>query len=139
MESFDREAAMFDPIASYVRRKSFRWQERELQFYEHRIDLFAFSRVLALTIAIEMKLTRWRRAVEQAILYQLCADRVFVAMPESRIDRVDTSLLCRFGLGLLAVKPSGHCREVLVPKQSLVMRPHYRDTYIDLLQGDHNA
>ena len=135
MVSFDRESAMFDPIASYVRRKSYRWQERELQFYEYRIDLFAFSRVLALTVAIEMKLTRWRRAVEQAILYQLCADRVFVAMPEGRIDRVDTSLLRQHGIGLLAVQPSGRCREVLVPQQSLVIRPHYRDTYIDLLQG----
>ena len=79
MVSFDQESALTDPIAAYVRRKSFRLQTRELQFYEYRIDLFAFSRLLGLTIAVEMKLLRWRRAVEQALLYQLCADKVFIA------------------------------------------------------------
>jgi hypothetical protein len=135
MVSFDRESAMLDPIAAYVRRKSYRWQERELQFYEHRIDLFAFSRALALTVAVEMKLTRWRRAVEQAVLYQLCADHVFVAMPEGRISRVDTKLLCRLGIGLIAVEVSGRCREIVVPQRSPVIRPYYRDAYIALLQG----
>ena len=60
MVSFDLESALTDPISAYVRRKSFRLQTRELQFYEYRIDLFAFSRLLGLTIAVEMKLLRWR-------------------------------------------------------------------------------
>jgi hypothetical protein len=118
-----------------VRRKSYRCQRAELPFYEYRIDLFAFSQALALTVAIEMKLTRWRRAVEQAILYQLCADRVFIALPERTISRVDGGLLRRYGLGLIAVRASGSCREIITPQPSSVLRPFYRDEYIKMLQG----
>ena len=135
MVSFELESALADPIAAYVRRKSFRLQTRELQFYEYRIDLFAFSRILGLTIAIEMKLLRWKRAVEQALLYQLCADRVCIALPMENIARVDSDVLARHGIGLLAVEPSGRCRMVLESQQSTVMRPHYRDVYVELLQG----
>jgi hypothetical protein len=135
MVSFDQESALTDPIAAYVRRKSFRLQTRELQFYEYRIDLFAFSRLLGLTIAVELKLLRWRRAVEQALLYQLCADKVFIALPLENIRRVDTDLLAQHGIGLLAVEPSGRCRMLLDAQQSTVIRPHYRETYVELLQG----
>ncbi|GAG43766.1 unnamed protein product, partial [marine sediment metagenome] len=57
-------------------------------FYEYRIDLFAFSQKLDVTIAVELKLHRWRRALEQSLLYQLCADFVFIALPAPTIARV---------------------------------------------------
>jgi hypothetical protein len=137
MVSFDQESKLTDPIAAYVRRKSFRLQIRELQFYEYKIDIFGFSSQQNLTIAIELKLLRWRRAVEQALLYQLCADRVFIALPYENIGRVDTDILTMDGIGLLAVEKTGRCRMILDAKQSKVLRPHYRDVYVKLLKGSH--
>ena len=64
-------------------------QKVELPFYEYRIDLYGFSCEENSTVAIELKLSDWRRAVEQAMLYQLCADLVYIAMPERATKRVD--------------------------------------------------
>ena len=134
MASFDREALLYDPVAEYTRRKSYRWQVSELPFYEYRIDLFAFSRTLELTVAVELKLHRWQRAVEQSLLYQLCADLVFIALPKPIIERVDFKLLSEHGIGLIGVAESGRCRMVLDAMRSSVVRPHYRDHYIQVLQ-----
>lgn len=136
MVSFDREERLLPPIAAFARRKSYRWQRPELPFYDYRIDLFAFSRVLDLTIAIELKLTKWRRAVEQALLYQLCADRVFVALPHPQISRVDPDMFLQHGIGLISVHASGRCRQIIQSRQSAVLRDYYRSSYIDALQGE---
>ncbi len=58
------ESSLYDPVSRYVRRRNFRWQHPEVQFYAYSIDLYAFSRVDDLTIAVELKLLKWKRAFE---------------------------------------------------------------------------
>lgn len=127
------ESAMLDPVASYIRRKGYRRQRAELQFYEYRIDLYGFSRDRNETLAVELKLRNWRRAVEQALLYQLCADRVFIALPTRASSRVDPELLRLHGIGLIAVSDASRCLQVIPALPSNVVRCHYRDTYIEML------
>jgi len=134
MLSFEKESHLFDPVAAYKRRKSFSLQEKELPFFEYRIDLFGFSKKLQLTVAVELKLHRWRRAVEQSLVYQLCADLVFIALPAPSIKPVDIPELERYGIGLISVFESAHCRQVVAARESSVVRPHYRDQYIQMLQ-----
>jgi hypothetical protein len=122
--------SLFPPVASYVRRRSFRLLRAEMPFYEHRIDLYAFSRRDKATIAVELKLTKWRRALEQALLYQLCADFVFIAVPESTARRVDRSLVEDVGVGVIAVGDTGRCSTVIESQRSPVVRPHYRASYV---------
>lgn len=128
------EASLADPVSVYVRRKGFPLQLRELQFYDLRVDLYAFSPVKSLTVAVEFKLYKWRRAVAQASLYQLCSDWVFIAVPVSTVPRLDIDLLREYGIGLIAVSDSTHCRQILAPLQSSVVRADYRRTYINLLR-----
>jgi hypothetical protein len=135
MGSFKRESLLYPWVAHYKRQQSFALQAPEVQFYEYRIDLFGFSHSLNLCVSVELKLTRWRRAVEQALLYQLCSDRAYIALPETTAKRVDLDLLSLHGIGLIAVDAGGWCREVLGAAQSTVVRACYRDAYIDLLQG----
>ena len=130
MMRFENEAALLDPVSAYIRRKSFRKQDTELAFYEYRIDLYGYSRIQNLTVAIELKLLRWRRAWEQALLYQLCADFVFVALPTYVIPRVDTTLYERHGIGLLSVESKTRCRQILPAQPSREVREYYRDPYI---------
>ena len=132
----DRECLLADPVSAYVRRRTYSKQTRELQFYEFRIDLYGFSIAKDLTIAIELKLYDWRRAIEQALIYQLCSDLVFIAVPEKTIARIDGALLQEHGIGLLAVDRVTRCRQILAPSQSHVVRPHYREAYIDLLRRE---
>lgn len=130
--AFERESELLYPVERYLRNRDFRLQSLEVQFYEHRMDLFAYSRQRDLTVAVEIKLTKWPRAVEQAILYQLCADLAYVAMPRNELDRIDVGILKLHGLGLIAVQHS-RCDEILPPEPSEVLRRHYRDSYLTTL------
>ena len=52
-------------------------------------------------IAIEAKVRNWRRALQQAISYRLCADAVFIAIWKDFTHRVDRQLLVEYGVGLI--------------------------------------
>lgn len=127
------EASLFEPVASYVRRKGFRWQQAEVPFYHYRIDLYGFSRVKNDTLAIELKLRKWRRAYEQALIYQLCADLVYIALPLEMVRAVDLQLLSSHGIGLIGISDRARCTQVVPARRSDVIREHYRETYVHML------
>jgi len=131
---FRREQELAGPVARFLRNRAFRLQSAEVQFFEHRMDLYGYSAREDRTIAVELKLTKWSRAVEQALLYQLCSDLVYIAMPRTVVPRVDLDVLVGHGVGLIAVG-DGRCWEVLVAAPSQVVRQHYRDEYLALLMG----
>lgn len=133
MIDLSKEASLLEPVANYVRRKGFRFQKDEMPFYEYKVDLYAFSHVKNRTIAIELKLHKWQRAFEQVILYQLCADYVYIAMPANSIGRVDIDLLKTHGIGLLSIGNGGRCRQILGSEQSTVVCDNYKDIYVNIL------
>jgi hypothetical protein len=106
-----------------------------MPFYEYRIDLYGYSPVAKSTVAVELKLRKWKRAFEQARVYQLCSDFVFIALPEVSVPLVDTELLTREGIGLIAVGRS-KCRIVIPAAQSGEVRRHYREPFIEMLEGE---
>jgi hypothetical protein len=132
-EPFQRENDLCLPVSIYFRRRQYHLQKLEVPFYEYRIDVYCYSKRLNRTIAIELKLKRWTRAFKQALIYQLCSDHVYIAMPACEIEKVDQALLRKHGLGLISVRKGGQCQEVLRAKLSHVVRRHYRDDYIDYL------
>lgn len=132
---FCKESQLVAPVARFARRKGFRLQAVELQFYEHRIDLYGFSLRKNETVAIELKLTKWRRALEQALLYQLCSDLVYIAMPERSARKVDMAELKNRGIGLITVSDSGSCSCVLPAGEHNEVREFYRSTQINYLRS----
>lgn len=134
MIDLTKESSLLDPIAGYIRRKGFRFQAQELPFYQRSVDIYGFSKISNKTIAIELKLHKWKKAVEQALLYQLCADKAYIAMPKKFISRVNLDLLTRYGIGLISVSEIGRCREMIEAKQSSVLRIGYKNNHIDYLQ-----
>lgn len=137
MAQFRREELLLGPVARYLRRRTFRRQQPEVPFFEYRIDLFAFSHRHDLTLAIELKLSRWRRAFEQALLYQLGVDLTLIAVPRTVSSRVDTDLLREHGVGLIVVGSAGRCEEIVTATRSRLVRPHYRRQLLQLLDGSH--
>jgi len=133
--SFSFEYELTDPVVRYLRNRTFYLQKLEVPFYEYRIDIYGYSRRSDLTVAVELKLAKWSRAIEQALRYQLCSDIVYIAMPKDQTARVDPMILKEHGLGLIAVEQD-RCREVIRAVQSRVMRKHYRNQYRELLQGN---
>ena len=133
------ESSLYQPVAAYAHNRGFRRQRSEVQFYEYRIDFYGFSRRQNLTVAIELKLTKWRRAFEQALIYQLCSDLVYIAVPFKTSLRVDPVLLQAHGIGLVAVADNGRCRVIIEAIRSFVVRHDYRSEYINTLKGQKNA
>jgi len=134
MRCIKKETDLFRPISGHIRRKTFRRQEPELQFYDYSIDLYGYSSQKDLTIAVELKLYRWKRALEQALIYRLCSDLVYIAMPGGIAKRIDQELLCECGIGLFAVSDSGRCYEIIPAEQSSIVRQLYRNDHIQMLE-----
>ena len=122
------EADLLKPVQAHLA-PGYAEQETEAGFYEYRIDLYGHCPETGRTIAVELKLHKWRRAVEQALLYQLCADQAIIAVPERTVRLMKIEELVAHGLGLLAVRADG-CTEIVRPRQSTVVRPAYRAAMI---------
>jgi len=133
MRTFRTEAYLTAPVSRHLRRRRFGAQFLEAPFYEHRIDIFGFSKLTDACIAVELKLTRWQRAFEQALIYQLCADYAYVAMPKHAIGRVPWDGFEKYGVGLIAVSGAG-CNIIIPAQRSLVVQDYYRTNLIHLLQ-----
>src|SRR5262249_48839278 len=100
--SVKREALPLRPVRNYLR-KTYEQHRTEVPFYEHRIDVYGYWAATNDTVAVELKLRNWRKALQQALVYQLCSDYVFIAVPAATAERVDLEMLREHGIGLLAV------------------------------------
>jgi hypothetical protein len=134
MPTFRRESALLEPVRGNLRRRGYRRQLSEVQFFEYSMDLYAYAPAKNTTTAVELKLHRWTRAFQQALIYQLCADFVYLALPMPAAERVDRRLLAQHGLGLIGVHPGPRCVTLLNAKLSAVVMPTYRDFYVRLMQ-----
>ena len=132
--TFRNEQDLATPVARYLRNRTFHQQRLEVPFYEYRMDMYGYSSRDDLTVAVELKLHKWLRAVEQGLLYQLCSDLVYIAMPRNEIARVNLKVIIDCGLGLLSVEER-RCREIVPSVPSPVLRKHYREEYLAMLQG----
>lgn len=136
---FSKESQLLRPVARFANQLGFQLQRAEVQFYEYRIDLYGFSKNDDITIAIELKLNDWRRALEQALLYQLCSDLVYIALPWQSAKRVDLAELRKNGIGLLAVFNSRTCSCIVPAAQHQEVRTFYRSIQIEYLKDTASA
>ena len=130
--NYSRERDLVPSVARYLRNRTFSRQLEEVPFFEYRMDMYGYSRRNDLTVAVELKIHKWTRAVEQALLYQLCSDLVYIAMPSKTMTAVELTVLDEHGLGLLSVE-AHRCRQVLSARPSSVLRKHYRKQYLALV------
>lgn len=130
-KSIKSEKDLRRPVARFLEARAFPLQKREVPFYEYRMDVYAYSPHQHVTVAIELKIAKWNRAVEQALLYQLCSDLVYIALPSRAAIRVDRALLEECGLGLLEIDSTSNCTELIAPRISSVIRDHYKQQYIE--------
>jgi len=77
---------------------------REVSIESKRIDIVAYDG--SELMAVEVKVSNWKRAFQQALTYRFGADRVYIAMAEEYIHRVDRKLLESYGIGLISMGKS---------------------------------
>lgn len=63
-------------------------------------------------ISIELKLYRWKEAIEQAVFNMRFADQVYVAFPKEMFDRFKKEMktIQHTGIGLIVVANNGHAK-----------------------------
>ncbi len=101
--------------------------------YIHKIDNDYYYKVngwVPLTseiVAIEVKLSNWKRAFLQANRYKSFADKVYVAMPESKAHLVNIDLLKKHGIGLYVFVCPSKVIEVLQAEKTSESIPDKRN------------
>jgi hypothetical protein len=125
------------PVRRFLNREGYRRVIRELPFFDRSIDMYGIALDDgAKTIAVELKLKRWQKALHQAALYQLCSNYSYVAMPKE----VATTLAERkgfreAGIGILAVDTISKTVEVVLPAElSTQAKAHYIGAYKKMLR-----
>lgn len=106
----------------------------ESPFYERRIDFVAYSKQNKRVVSVEVKLKCWQKAFQQALIYQLCSDAVYVAMPACRIQYLDKELFKENGIGFIGILPSGQCQVLIKPSRSKIVRHYYKKELISVLR-----
>jgi hypothetical protein len=110
------EAALYPSVARWLTTEGYAcW--RDVSYLGRWIDLLA-EHPDGRTIAVELKVVNWRRALQQARIIQPCAQATFIgiwapyvhrAQSEAALTELDTA-----GVGLLSI--NGHCEMIIEPK-----------------------
>jgi len=118
-----RESAIVEAVVGWLTFLGYELY-RELPILGRHIDLFAVHPIGRATIAVECKERDWRKAVWQAMVCQLIADNVYIALPPYTVTKQAYDVIREAGLGVLLVNQDGHCWPTLVPNPS--RRPDVR-------------
>jgi hypothetical protein len=116
---FYLELELVKPVMVYLKEKGY-IVRREIRIGYHRADIVGFKRDN--TVAVELKINDWKKAIVQAKNYQLGADYVYIAVPlikSFNILRKAELQIKNCGIGLLVVnEKSMDVKEIIKPKRS---------------------
>ncbi|MGD0018252.1 MAG: hypothetical protein ABSD62_03280 [Candidatus Limnocylindrales bacterium] len=111
-----REQEVVEAVVCFIDTMGFD-HVREFPLLGKVADVYGFRRDLDVSLAVECKERDWRRAIRQAVAYQVAADLVFLAMPARHVtDNVTREMRCR-GIGVISVGQDG-ATVVVVPARS---------------------
>ncbi len=131
------------PVRRFLSREGYNRVVRELPFFDRSIDVYGVAwadqaRTVegAKTIAVELKLSKWQKALHQAALYQLCSDYSYVAMPKKIAQAlVDCESFKAAGIGILSVDVVSKAVEIVLPAvRSAQARGYYIRAYKEMLR-----
>lgn len=97
------ESSMTAKVSEYFKNKGYQTSD-EVPIIGKKIDLVAFNK--RNSIAVELKVKDWQRALRQAVIHKIVADYVFVAIWHEYIHRVDIDQFKQLGVGILEVNDS---------------------------------
>jgi len=107
----------------------------EVPMLSKKIDILCLNTETDDIIAIEAKIGKWRRALQQALTYRLCSDYVYIAIHHKYSHRVQKDLLDKHGVGLIVVNDDS-IEIPLDPSQSTVMNQKMKDDVLTYVGGE---
>lgn len=126
-----KEADFIRPIQQLFPKSKYQMLS-EVPFNGKHIDLLFLSKETRKLIAIEMKVKKWKRALRQAAVYQLCANMVYIALWCDHINEDNKEEITNRGLGLISIE-RGHgdnlkAKIVAGPKRTgMINKKHSRE------------
>lgn len=128
-----REDELRTPVRSLFPPDQF-FCKNEVPFGLKRIDmLFRRRNGKGEIIAVELKLTKWKKAIWQAATNRQVATFSYVALPSKTAIAVDRELMASLGLGLIVADTEDEARVDLQPKRSRYVNGRIAAGMSDLL------
>jgi hypothetical protein len=131
------ECDLWYPVRRFLKGEGYTRIIRELAFFDRSIDMYGVAwGDEDRTIAVELKLTKWQKALHQAALYQLCSDYSYVAMPKKVAQTlVEHEDFKAAGIGILSVDTTSKAVEIVLPAVlSTQAKGHYVGPYKGMLR-----
>ena len=119
-----RELELQKICGQYFRQKGFLTQE-EVPFLLKVADLLCFHQETGECIAVEVKIRNWRKALTQALVYQMMADRVYIALSNKYVKAVDCNILAKNAVGLISIGIDGAVSLILETDLSPRRLPYF--------------
>jgi DNA-binding Lrp family transcriptional regulator len=77
-----------------------------------------WRQILPEIVSIEVKISKWQRAIEQAARNRIFAHRSFVALPQKVVERIRSEkVIAALGIGLISVSEDGTAKVVKKPRR----------------------
>jgi len=116
-----KEADLISPLVKTFIEKGYR-AFAEVRLSSRWIDVYLFNEETKDTIAVELKLTKWKKAYQQAKVYQMVADYVYIGMPEEFVHRAidNKEYFCELGIGVLSINGKAETA-IKAQKSSLIL------------------
>lgn len=122
------EEDLREPVRYYFKNKNYSVFD-EAKLFSRGIDVIAKRRNSI--IAVELKVQKWRRAIQQAYMDLRVSNYAFVALPETKWERVDRKIFreaYNCGIGLLSV--NGDVRQIMPPAPRNMIQPKLRRRFL---------
>ena len=126
MKTHSLERELIEPITRFLTSLGCAAVASELRFFDRGIDVYGVRDLRPrTTYAVELKLSDWYRALQQAAVYQLCCDFSYVAMPVRAALNLDITPFKECGVGILMVRRDNSVGVLLEAARSTEVRKDY--------------
>ena len=118
MDPFYLECELLHPVRTFFERQGYMVKE-EVQLGFYWADIVAYKKDH--TVAVELKLRSYNKAIVQAKNYQLFVDFVYVTLPLQRVYNVlrkKQQVFEKEGIGLLVVNEQSCTVKIIVPPKT---------------------
>jgi len=102
MLSYFPEVFVQRALATHLYSRGYQVRE-EVLFGSSRFDIIALTGTRV--VGYEVKMGSWSRAMNQADIYQLCCDEVYLVIPSVRLNASIEDRCVARGLGLITIGP----------------------------------
>lgn len=110
----------------------------EVPMFSKKIDIVCFNSKSNEVTAIEAKLTKWQKALQQALTYRTCSDFSYIAVPKKCHKNIDNKLLKDIGMGLIVADENG-IEILLKAKKSKILHSASKKQMIFEIGGDEDV